>query len=130
MPLSCFPFLVTKTSSDRSASPDAVKVLSSSCKNKNIESSLESINESEKIVRLLESLTQNLKNARLDDIIQCRTKDEWEILYSVRYMYMNVVNSHNNIFEKIKLNNLLLHYQELTETLYWHNPYSKYILVF
>lgn len=37
-------------------------------------------------------MTQQLKYARLDDIIQSRTKEDWEILYSLRYIYKNVVN--------------------------------------
>lgn len=37
-------------------------------------------------------LTFELKNARIDDTIQMRTKDEWEILYSIRYLYKNIIN--------------------------------------
>ena len=110
------------------------------------------------------NMKQQLKYARLDDILQSRTQDQWAILYSLRYLYKNVVNilinkniSGDNIFQlnltnntgidfdfnnntnyqinsdtndselyKIKKNleDLLMLYQESSEGLEWHNPYS------
>lgn len=85
-----------------------------------------------------------------------RTEEQWKILYSLRYVYKNVVNkiltekqSSDTLYEvskKIKLDNIfsfdettpisqlykikkniedyLIFYQESTEGLEWHNPYS------
>jgi hypothetical protein len=49
-------------------------------------------------------MTQEFKNARIDDILQMRTKEEWEILYALRYSYKNVINEllnnkSNNAFD-------------------------------
>lgn len=46
----------------------------------------------EDLVNTYFNTTQQLKYARLDDILQSRTQDQWEILYSLRYLYKNVVN--------------------------------------
>lgn len=46
----------------------------------------------ENLVKSHFDMTQQLKYARIDDIIQSRTKENWEILYSIRYLYKNVVN--------------------------------------
>jgi hypothetical protein len=121
-------------------------------------------NKNESLVKTHFDVTQELKWARLDDIIQSRTKENWEILYSLRYLYKNVVNmlinkniSGDNIFQlnltnntrigfdfnnninyqinsdtndselyKIKQNleDLLMLYQDSSEGLDWHNPYS------
>lgn len=117
------------------------------------------------LVKIHFDMTQQLKYARIDDIIQSRTKENWEILYSLRYLYKNVVNmlinkniSGDNIFQlnltnntrigfdfnnnvnyqinsdtndselyKIKQNleDWLSLYQDSTEGLDWHNPYSN-----
>lgn len=109
-------------------------------------------------------VTQQLKYARLDDIIQSRTKENWEILYSIRYIYKKIVNlllnkkiSSDDMFIKARenrtligfqsdfnikknldenisqeelykikknLENMLSLYQDSTEGLEWHNPYS------
>lgn len=79
--------------------------------------------------------TQNLKYAHIDDILQMRTEEEWKILYSIRYIYKNVVNSllDKNIDDKNrielykkkqKLELYLMSYQETVEGLEWFNPYS------
>lgn len=101
-------------------------------------------------------LKKELEYARMDDILHMRTELQWKILYSLRYVYKNVVNKilanidssyilyevskkikPNNIFSfdettpvsqlyKIKKNieDYLMFYQESTEGLEWHNPYS------
>ncbi len=46
----------------------------------------------ENLVKSHFDVTQQLIYARIDDIIQSRTKENWEILYSIRYLYKNVVN--------------------------------------
>jgi len=46
----------------------------------------------EELYQTLFKLKQELKFARIDDILQCRTKENWEILYSLRHIYKNVVN--------------------------------------
>lgn len=108
------------------------------------------------------NMTKQFDYARLDDVLQCRTKENWEILYSIRYIYKNIVNllldkkitgenmynkdihnrklsydldfSVDNINEKSTPNELyeikkniedwLSAYQETSEGLAWHNPYS------
>ena len=47
----------------------------------------------ENLVKTHFDMTQQLNYARLDDIIQSRTKENWEILYSLRFIYKNVVNT-------------------------------------
>lgn len=88
-------------------------------------------------------LKKELEYARMDDILHMRTELQWKYLYSLRYMYKNVVNNilkiePNNIFSfdeptpisqlyKIKKNieDYLMFYQESTEGLDWYNPYSN-----
>ena len=38
------------------------------------------------------NMSQQLKHARIDDLLQMRTREEWEIVYSLRFLYKNVVN--------------------------------------
>lgn len=86
-----------------------------------------------KLGKLLLDLTNNLYNTRIDDIIKTRTKDEWENLYSLRFLYKKVVN---DILEnksedcklKMKIERYLMYFQETSESLEWHNPYSKKII--
>ena len=77
------------------------------------------------------NFTQNLKYAHIDDILQMRTEEEWKILYSIRYIYKNVVNEYLNnkkieLYKKKKfLESYLMLYQETVEGLEWYNPYSS-----
>lgn len=77
------------------------------------------------------NFTQNLKCAHIDDILQMRTEEEWKILYSIRYIYKNVVNKYldNKKIELYKkkhfLESYLMLYQETVEGLEWYNPYSS-----
>lgn len=38
------------------------------------------------------NLQKELKNAHQDDILHMRTEEQWKIVYSLRYLYKNVVN--------------------------------------
>jgi hypothetical protein len=91
------------------------------------------------------NFTQNLKYAHIDDILQMRTEEEWKILYSIRYIYKNVVNELDNKYldnkyldnkylnnKKIELykkkqflESYLMLYQDTVESLEWYNPYSS-----
>lgn len=84
-------------------------------------------NNNKELYNKLLNLNQELNNARIDDIIQCRTKDEWEILYSLRYLYKNYIEN-NDKYNKQKFEHYLMFYQDATEGLYWHNPYSHKLI--
>jgi hypothetical protein len=84
---------------------------------------------------------KELSNARFDDILQLRTSDEWKILYSLRYKYKNVINLLNKnklddnidnrtelFYMKTNLENYLMLYQQTSEGLEWHNPYSDKLI--
>ena len=105
-------------------------------------------------------LTKELKYARNDDILHMRTEENWKILYSLRYLYKNVVNKilsdtqntdttfqYNQInnnprkfsfdetipvseLYKIKKNieDYLMLFQDSSEGLDWHNPYSNKLI--
>jgi len=90
---------------------------------------LEYINNNKELCDELFKLTRELYDARVDDIIHCRTKDEWEILYSLRYLYKNLIeNDKYNFNKKQKLEHYLMFYQDSTEGLNWHNPYSTKLI--
>ena len=83
-------------------------------------------------------LTKQLSNARFDDVLQMRTEEEWKILYSLRYLYKDVVNkiltgtnTPDSDLHKSKRNleDYLMLYQQSTEGLDWHNPYSDKLIV-
>jgi len=111
------------------------------------------------IYQKLFNLKTQLDYARLDDIFHMRTEEEWKILYSLRYVYKNVVNkissntyntTSDQLSKKIKLDNIfyfdettpvrelykikkniedyLIFYQNSTEGLEWHNPYSNKLI--
>jgi hypothetical protein len=88
----------------------------------------------------LSQLNKDLNNARFDDILQMRTEEEWKILYSLRYLYKDVVNKINHPIDleqytktelyssKKKLEDYLMLYQETIEYLNWHNPYYNKLI--
>jgi hypothetical protein len=97
-------------------------------------------NKNKKLTELYIKLFTELDYARFDDILQTRTKEEWEIIYSLRYMYKNIVNnilSITDVFNftfyelnttKKKLEYLLKIYQTTNEGYNWYYPYSKQLI--